>query len=358
MEKIDPATAGGDALADRLRLFEIVPDADLKQYQVTGQINSFSGGSIAGGGTEIVTLGAHRNWNSGSRAQENLYQIRIDNQTFLVSSKPPQTRICLWGLWDPPSPQFTGLWVGEVALDNVSSLTEAGAPKQAATTKLPLQVILHVDTNGATSLLSHVMLMQTKTADDTINADMVLVVDETKIPFFEGIEERGGKRVGRRLETVSFDMPRITDLATQTNLLDDVVAETPGFTNVAQVAESNLVAFINSRSSRPPDLVESYHLTWRMRGGVGPGNGVETPSDKPLTQDPFHRSNPFRHAFHPQHGAGLPIERTIRMGFDDTLEAGRLTGLYEETTTGLTKMPIQTQGRFVLERVTEVGVLH
>ena len=46
---------------------------------------------------------------------------------------------------------------------------------------------LHVDTNGVPSLLSQVMVMQTKTADDDVPPETVLVVNEEKIPFFEEI---------------------------------------------------------------------------------------------------------------------------------------------------------------------------
>ena len=113
----------------------------------------------------------------------------------------------------------------------------------------------------------------------------------------------------------------------------------------------------NSRDSRPPELEEEYHLSWALEGGFGPANAVQTPADKPLTQDPFHRSNPFRHAFHPDHGAGFALERTISLTFDDDYEAGRLTGVYEETTEGLAAMPIKTEGRFSLERLTEEGEL-
>jgi len=218
-----------------------------------------------------------------------------------------------------------------------------------------MQIIVHVASNGVPSLLSHVMVMQTKTADDGIPPRTVLVVNEQKIPFFEGIEERGGKQVGRRIETVSFDMPRMFDVTTQTNLLIEVA--TALVINVGAVTESDIAAYVNSRQGRPPDLVESYHQTWPLDGGVAPGNAIQTPSNKPLTQDPFHRSNPFRHAYHTSHGAGFALQRTIRLSFDPNYAAGRLTGVYEETTEGLSAMPIKSEGRFTLERISDEGEL-
>jgi hypothetical protein len=355
MEKVDPATTGAAAINDRLRLYEIAPDADLEKYQITGQIVSLNSASVTSQTSEVVTLGAHRNWDSGERSQENLYRIVIDNQYFWLPAGAANPDLPA-GTLGSPAPDYTGLWVGQAVLDTVTSLTESGVPLRDTTSVLPVQIVIHVDSNGTPSLLSHVMVMQTETADETVDPEMVLVVNEEKIPFFEGIEERGGKRIGRRIETVSFDMPRKTDLVTQSNLLAEVGAAF-NFTNVNQVAESNLVAYVNSRSSRPPALVEDYHLSWPMDGGLAPGNAIQTPANQPLTQDAFHRSNPFRHAFHPQHGAGFAIERTIRLAFDQDLEAGRLTGVYEETTEGLAAMTIQTEGTFMLDRVSDVGEL-
>ncbi len=354
MQKIIPATTNAAAASDRLRLYDIVPDEDLMHYGISGQIGDWDAGSIAAGSTEIVTLGAHRNWDTGVRSQENLYRIEVDNQYFWLPVSADNADLPA-GNMGSPAPDYAGLWVGQVVLDSVSSLTEPGAPKRDTTTYLPMQLVVHVDTNGVPSLLSHVMLMQTKTADDGVPPRTVLVVNEEKIPFFEGIEERGGKQVGRRIETVSFDMPRMFDVTTQANLLIEVAAELG--IGVGAVTESNIVVYVNSRPSRPPDLVDSYHQTWPLEGGVAPGNAIQTPSDKPLTQGPFHRSNPFRHAYHTRHGAGFSLQRTIRLSFDPNYAAGKLTGIYEETTEGLTAMPIKSEGRFTLERLSDEGEL-
>jgi hypothetical protein len=354
IRKLIPATTNAAATVDRLRLFDVVPDGDLMNYDISGQIGSWSGGSITSAVTEIVTLGAHRNWDSGARDQENLYRVEVDNQYFWLPVRAENPDLPT-GTVGSPAPQYAGLWVGQAVLDSVSSLTEPGSPKRDTTTYLPMQLVIHVDTNGVPSLLSHVMVMQTKTADSSIAPEVVLVVNEEKIPFFEGIEERGGKQVGRRIETVSFDMPRMFDVATQSNLLDEVAAAFS--TNVNDVTESNIVVYVNSRNSRPPGLVEAYHQTWAMDGGVAPGNAIQTSPDKPLAQDPFHRSNPFRHAFHTRHGAGFALQRTIRLAFDADYEAGKLTGVYEESAEGLAAMPIRAEGRFMLERVSDVGGL-
>jgi hypothetical protein len=363
IRKLDPDTAGSGASADELRLYALEPQPESLAWQLapSGQVTEWSLTNLTGKSGLTVTLGGHRNWSSGDPGRENLYRIEVglgSGTNFCYHWLPvaAQNAELPTGALGSADALYAGLWVGEVSLNAVTSITEPGNPIRPTTSVAPLQVLIHVDTNGVASLLKHVMLMQTKTVDESIAPDQVLVVDEARIPFFEGIEERDGKRVGRRLETVAYDMPRQMDPVTQADLLDEVAAAF-GLTNLNDVAQSNIVTYVDSRQSRPPELAEDYHLSWPLEGGLGPHCIVRTAAGAPLTMDPFHRGNPFRHAFHPRHGAGYAVTRDMEITFDDTDETGLLRGTYRETLTDLVAVPLCMEGRIILQRVSTVGSL-
>ena len=199
-------------------------------------------------------------------------------------------------------------------------------------------------------------MMQTRTADPSVAPIPVLVVSESQIPFFEGIEERGGKKVGVRFETAFFDMPRNwTEASQRPELLQAVQQELKLGTNT--VDARNLFDFLAARPSRPPQLNEVYWDRWPLEGTWAPGGGARTRADAPLLLDPFHRSNPFRHAFHPQHGAGYPIRRAFVLSLDNTPFQGELTGTYEETISGLATADLVYRGKVSLQRLSDVADL-
>ena len=79
-------------------------------------------------------------------------------------------------------------------------------------------------------------------------------------------------------------------------------------------------------------------------------------------------TNPFVHAFHPDHKASAApeITRAISLAFDasapaDTSPLGWgstvLTGTYSETLTGLRAQAINIKGAFVLRRISNIGTL-
>jgi len=379
LEKVLPAASGGAEAADDLRLYEIVPQPGTLDHQVggAGQVTDWPIGSIDAATTKTVTAGAHRNWMSGDRTRENLYRINVGigggTLNFWLPVRATNASL-LGGAELGDNAAAAGLWVGSIRLNEVTSITEPGGPLRPASSTAPLRVLLHVDAGGAVSMLSHVMIMQTKTADESVSPETVLVVDESKIPFFEGIEERGGKRIGRRVETAAFDMPRKMDTVTQTDLLG-VVATALDIPNVDDVTQSDLVQYVNGKDSRPPKLVEDYAFSWPLDGGLDGGGLVATAPGSPLLLDPFHRSNPFRHAFHPQHGSGFPVERHLKIILDEQTYPDRLTGLYEETLTGpgaavdsgtgrlvssdpgLAAFSIVLRGPVTLRRISTVGEL-
>jgi hypothetical protein len=338
--------------AEELRVHQIVPNSTNLNYSVgpAGQITSWDLGPLAARTTRTVTLGAQRDWTTGDRRRENLYRIDVGAQYFWLPVSAINEDV---STGDPGSPDASraGLWVGEVRFDAVNRVSGEAALARTTSTAA-MRVILHVDESGAPWLLGHVMLMMTRTADPSVPAEEVLVLNEARIPYFEGIETRGGKRVGKRIEAVAYDLPRQDDPATQAALLDEVVAANPSIGDAADVTAADIQAFLMAQTSRPPDLVESYHLKWPLEGGLGAGSVVRTSPDAPLTLDPFHRSNPFRHAYHPSHGAGYGITRSLVITFDADQQPGFLQGVYQESISGLNSHPIVARGRIVLARVS------
>jgi hypothetical protein len=87
------------------------------------------------------------------------------------------------------------------------------------------------------------------------------------------------------------------------------------------------------------------------------GRTIQTGSAAPLTLDAFHRSNPFRHAFHPQHGAGYAVTRSFTVRFEAEPDPTILSGTYEETTRGLARQDIVSRGSISLRRITKAATL-
>ena len=108
----------------------------------------------------------------------------------------------------------------------------------------------------------------------------------------------------------------------------------------------------------PPTLQEVYTFKLLLEGDLGEGKTVRTSSTAPLILDQFHRSNPFRHAFHPKHAKGPKITRELSLVFDSTQSiSDRLTGTYTEDVSGLTKSTLTLTGDLVLKRVSGVATL-
>jgi hypothetical protein len=91
---------------------------------------------------------------------------------------------------------------------------------------------------------------------------------------------------------------------------------------------------------------------------MGPAKTVRTRPGNDLTLDPFHRSNPFRHAFHQRHARGAQITRRLEIRFDDEQPvAGQLRGTYHETISGLTKSGLQLTGTVAFHHASPVATL-
>ena len=346
--------ASATPASDDLRLYLVEPQPEIKDYTLGNQVVDETV-LVEAGITNVVTFGAHRNWGSGERERGNLYQIVVGDQVFWLPVRAANPDLSDASIGSTNA-AYTGLWVGSATVDQVSTVSSP-SDLQPATSQASLRMIFHVDGEGAVSLIPHVMVMQEKQASPEVAPVQVLVVDETKIPYFEGIEERGGKRVGVRLESIGFDMPRMNSISSQADLLDEIVAlsDSDALVELGDVTDADVLNYVNSRSGRPPQLVEDYHQSWAFTGGFGPNQTVQTSS--PLVLDPFHRANPFRHAFHPRHAAGYAITRVIEISFDAEQSEGVLRGTFTETVTGLAAFDMVTKGMITLQRVSEVAEL-
>ncbi len=370
-----------DGYEPGLNLQIVNPASNSLRRELGGQVDSSPatggsaqlGESIISGETETHTLGAQRSWTSGSPTRTNLYRLDTGGASFWLPVTAAHSDLRSPTDLSPVEDldNVAGLWVGEVIIDSVTSIVEDGAPVRPASGAAPLRIILHSDVAGSVRLLNQVTLMQTKGANtsgpDSDFPDQgpspVLVIDPAQIPFFEGIKERNGKKVGIRIQTVGYDMPRKIDGESQEELLNATVLGSESDTNpegtllypdLNTIGETGIADFLRSRSSRPPTLAEAYELSIAMTGAVGPGKTVNTT----LTLDPFHRSNPFRHAFHKQQARGPMITREMEIVFDpEQTLTDRLRGSFTETIQGLMQSNLVFAGRVEMRRVSSVDIL-
>jgi hypothetical protein len=121
-------------------------------------------------------------------------------------------------------------------------------------------------------------------------------VDPDQIPIFEGIKERNGKRVGLRLESVAFDMPRDISVNSQSDddptdseddLVDIIAASLSTGANPAtrsDVDENTIDSYLVSSSLRPSTLKEVYLKNLLCDGALPsclPSEARKGPQDNP-----------------------------------------------------------------------------
>ena len=373
-----------------LSLHVVKPNSTNLKYSLGNRIDAAPGPTaspsnldeiIAGKSTRVLTLGARRDWSTGNIGRTNVYRLQSGGKSlFWLPVTATQSDIL------PPNTPLSasekdrvrGLWVGEVSVTGVSSLVEDGAPVRQAAAPAPIRILLHSDESGIVRLLSRVTIMKTRSADPSVPSSPVLVVDDKLLPYFEGIQQRDDKQVGIRLEAVAFEMPRDTSAAAQQDanqqdginddLIDFIVAESKSpvtkwldgkdqYTDRSQVTRAAIESYLLFRNLRPPTLKETYHSSLRVNGGLGAGKSVTTVPGS-LSLDSFHRSNPFRHAFHQKHARGPLISRELSIVFDAQQGVpDRLVGTYREDITGLTKSRVTMTGRIKIQRASPVGTL-
>lgn len=311
-----------------LSLFRVTPATNnLSFVRGNGFASSFV--AIPGKNTMTLTVGARRTF-TDSAQRLHVYRIRASatgaSVYFPVRAVLSDVEQSAAALGVLPSAPMSGLWVGNVVMDKVTSIVVNGAPVQDTSTTAPMRLILHVNGSGQVRLLSQVTMMQTKSADPSVPNLPVLVVDPAKIPFFEGIKERNGKRVGVRIESSTYDMPRSASAWSGPDLV--------------------------TLASRPTALQEVYDLSRLMTGTMG-----QTLTTS-LVIDPFHRSNPMRHAYHQELTKGPKITRTFTIAFDaQQPQPDQLKGSFTEVINGLIKDNLTVSGRVTMSRISSVSML-
>jgi len=217
----------------------------------------------------------------------------------------------------PSSPSAAGLWLGEVSLNRVSEAFDGAADTskaRAAGGQFDFNLILHSDGAGKVRLLKDVTLMQKRNTSSNLT-EIVLITDDALLPNYDGVVKRAGKLVGVRYSS-------------------------PFFPFVGQP----LSCF----------------------GSLGLGNRLSVTNSIPASLP----TSPFRHLYHPNHkdprdlqNSPYNVVRSIVITFNDVkLDVGEgrdsLKGTYQETITGLHKLPLVTEGTVSLRRLSLVNKLN
>ncbi len=192
-------------------------------------------------------------------------------------------------------PGLTGLWVGEASLNEVKSV--ASGEWQPSSSALTKQLLMHVSTQGETSLLNEAILMRTR---DVPSVPIVLS-DPAQSSLYEGIVERGGKRIGQRFSCAAL----------------------PWSTNPFA-----------------PTLSDGWlAASWTI--------GASDPT------------NPFRHKYHPDLALGRSIQHQLRLQLaeGDSPSDNTVAATLWESVEGLHKDTIETRGPITFTRVSTAGQL-
>ena len=221
---------------------------------------------------------------------------------------------------------FSGLWVGQAAIEKVSHVNNTHANGNYDSTPVPVgspfsfRVIIHVDQETGQARLLREVVQVWK------GKQLVLYADPTALasPDYRDLPLQGDNPVGRRISTVAF-----------------------GF-------------------QEPQLLSGTFH----------PGQVLQSTPIKLAPQDPM---NPFRHQFHKDHQdfekpvmeKTFEITRTVTLQFDgldavdptqrlaDVLSWGstEVGGSYSETIEGLHREKLNISGSFILRKVSSIGTL-
>lgn len=225
--------------------------------------------------------------------------------------------ICHWSLIPRvTAQQLTGLWRG---LIDVSSVNEVHSDSQDTSIPHPttrgfsLPILIHSGTN-ATYLLSEVTLMQTKPEQGEV-IEKVLITEPELLPNYDGVIRRSEKLTGVRFSAPAFMLP-----------MD---------------AGNKPLTKIAFNESMPLILGGSFTVS--------------------LTYESDHPTNPFRHQYHNDLSSGHEITREITLHVDTAEQSAdirygetQITGTYREKVSGLHALPIVSQGRFSLTKVSNI----
>ena len=231
-------------------------------------------------------------------------------------------------------PRFAGLWVGVAEVDQVSMAQEGGVVPMPTESGFPLRILMHVDAAGTVRLLKEVIQMW-EPGEEVPDEDepdfsrigtpgrFVLLTDDSLVPNYTGIIDRGGEAAGNRLSTASYDF-------------------------------------------------EGNEL--ELSGSFGPGGTVFGT----IVLDPEFPTNPFLHRYHPDHNNldeqflnfradAYEVTRELEFFFSEEDPEGfdrpewgeeELAGTYSEALSGLHRSTIFVSGIFRMRRATNVPLLN
>ena len=210
-----------------------------------------------------------------------------------------------------PNPATAGLWVGDVTLSEVTYAAGGTQPVPVADSA-QFRLLLHVGANGTVKLLKEVTLLRktvslpsaptgpgvlpVPTSTPSATATVMLLTDLSLLPGLTNVVRVDGKVRGQRLATAGYDLP-------------EGVLELP------------------------------------LAGGLG--TNFRCAGTNVLAPDAL--THPFRHAFHPDHTTAPEITRAFTFAVNNSLNQinglDQLSGSYQETISGLHKMPDVTAMR-------------
>lgn len=221
------------------------------------------------------------------------------------------------------TPGREGLWAGLITLNKVNYINDLNATTPLPTqSEMSVNVILHLDAEGKTSLLKEAYVVGEQDATDADKINAVVLTNSSQLPNYEGLAFRDGRMVGYRLSAVTYDF-----------------------------AGSEL------------DLTGTFGTT--LAGTISMASNLPT--------------HPMRHQYHPDHNdldafgqppaPALPshkrevwnMTRAFTFTFDTTNtpdpddDFGWLTGTYAETLTGAHKRTIYLEGTFRLQRISTIS---
>lgn len=221
------------------------------------------------------------------------------------------THVALGQASPRPNPEAGGLWIGDVTLDHVGALSETNSAPTPTPRPIQFRILLHADREGRVQLLKDVVVARRNTSVP----DPILISNPALLPTLNLARDAEGAIAGRRYSTIGYDF------------------------NGTEAA---------------------------CTGGLGTnhvlGGRIQVSTNAP--------TNPFRHAFHPDHENHGPrsyaIERQFTMRFaaspniTPAAAADSLQGDYTEKLTlqGTSPRTVQVEGSITLQRISRTTLLN
>ena len=295
----EPAPTGQTGITGPVPLTRRTFDSTTSTYVETPVVGEFTV-SVPASGRVDVEFGLDRSQLTGDSSALYASFLRVKDSARLSDVLLPVSA-------QTATP--AGLWVGQVDVSTVTS-TVAGSPGDTTTRSFPLRVLLHVDADGTTRLLSQAFVGTLAAEGNLLGVctrESALLADKKS----------------EALRLVSSTMP-----------LDRAIVGTGSFAIGATLAHTVTIPFDDPTNP----FVHAYHPDHDNRDArFAPlGAGVESYD---LT-----RRLTFTFTSSPPNGSTIG-------GWGSTIYGGT----YAETVEGLNKNPLTVGGTFTLRRVSEIA---